>query len=344
MSTYSTVKYQKFFGSFFQKRTFFLPLACLFLCASANASPRLKCGVVTEALDWNKDDLHGGLVPLDVEICRATATALYGAPDKFDLQSYTTEEDGLVALHKGQTDMVVGATPSLVRSNIYHARYSLPFFQDGQGFMVHSAEGVHSLGDITGHKLCYIEDTDNDRIALAYLAAHGIKPVAFGFQEEGEMDAAIMDRHCQVTTAYLSKLAEARATFHNAHEYVFLPDLLNLVPATVATDAQNTRLGNVIDTVISVLLQAEYLGVTQATAPLEKAGDDPRMQRLLGVDYATAQGLGLPHDWSRKVLSAVGNYAEIYDRSVGPGTQLNLARGYNALWSAGGVLAPLPLQ
>ena len=153
-----------------------------------------------------------------------------------------------------------------------------------------------------------------------------------------------MDRHCQVTSAYISKLAEARATFHNAHDYVFLPGQLTLVPATVAMSAQDARLAGVIDTTISVLLEAEYLGVTQASAAGAPHSEDPRMQRLLGEDYATAQGLGLAHDWSRKVIAAVGNYAELYSRSVGPGTPMNLARGYNALWNNNGVMAPLPLR
>ena len=68
------------------------------------------------------------------------------------------------------------------------------------------------------------------------------------------------------------------------------------------------------------------------------------MQRLLGEDWAAAQGLGLAHDWSRRVIEAVGNYGEIFDRSVGPGTPFNLPRGLNALWNKGGVLTPLPLQ
>jgi general L-amino acid transport system substrate-binding protein len=312
--------------------------------ADAAAPGTLKCGVIIEPLDWNKQDLHGSLVPLDTEICRAVATALYGAPDRVTLQSYNTEQDGQTGVIKGQSDIVVGMTPDASSTATKNIRFSLPVFQDGQGFMVHRAEGVATLADITGHKLCYIEDTDNDRIVLASLYARGIRPVPFGFQEEGEMDAAIMDRHCQVTSALISKLAEARASFRNARDYVFLPDRLALLPVTAASDARNIRLGAIVDYTISVLLQAEFLGMTQANAAAAPHSEDPRMQRLLGEDYATAQGLGLPHDWSRRVIEAVGNYAEIFARTVGPGTPFNLDRGVNALWNKGGTLAPLPLQ
>jgi general L-amino acid transport system substrate-binding protein len=312
--------------------------------ASAHAVAPLRCGVITEPLDWNKQDLHGSLVKLDTEICRAVAVALSGLPDRVDLQSYNAEEDGLTAVRQGRADIVVGVTPSALQAAKNGVHFSLPIFEDALGFMVHRAEGVHSLADITGHKLCYIEDTDNDHMVLPYLFSRGIKPLPFGFQEEGEMDAAIMDRHCQVTAAFISKLAEARSGFHNARDYVFLPDLLQLSPVTVAVDGKNTRLSAIVDYTISVLLQAEFLGMTRATAARMTPGEDARLQRLTGADFATAQGLGLAHDWSRQVIGAVGNYAEIYERTVGEGSTFDLGRGLSALWNKGGVMVPLPLD
>jgi general L-amino acid transport system substrate-binding protein len=324
-------------------KSFVFALAVLAVC-HAQAADRLRCGVITEPLDWNKTDLHGSLAPLNVEICRAIATARYGAPDRLDIQSYSSEEEGLTALHAGKSDIVAGVTPDAGAGQKYALHFSIPFFYDGQGFMVHRAEGIHALADITGHKLCYIEDTDNDAVALNALAARGIKPVRFGFQEEGEMDAAIMDRHCQVTSAYVSKLAEARASFHNRQDYLLLPDLLTLAPVTVAVNARDLRLDGIVDMTLSALLQAEFLGVTAAGASHAPQSGDPRYQRLLGDDYATAAALDLPHDWSRHVIATVGNYAEIYARTVGPGTPLDLPRGLNALWNQGGLMAPLPLH
>ncbi len=319
-------------------------LLLLALQGSALAAAPLRCGVITEPLDWNKTDLHGSLAPLEVEICRAIAVARDGSAAHVEIRQYSTEDEGVAAVHAGQLDVAAGITPDFTRSQSQSVRTSLPIFQDAQGFMVHRTEGVHGVADIARRKLCYIEDTDNDAAVLSYLAARGVRPVPFGFQEEGEMDAAIMDRHCQVVSAYLSKLAEARATFHDHKDYVFLPDLLSVAPVGVASDAGNLRLAGIVDATISVLLEAEFLGVTRASAPTLAHSEDPRMQRLTGEDYATAAALGLPHDWTRRVLEAVGNYGEVYDRTVGPGTELDLPRGLNALWDRGGVLVPLPLH
>jgi general L-amino acid transport system substrate-binding protein len=40
----------------------------------------------------------------------------------------------------------------------------------------------------------------------------------------------------------------------------------------------------------------------------------------------------------------VGNYGEIYERNVGKGTPLNFERGYNALWTNGGLLYSPPFR
>ena len=319
-------------------------LAAPGLAHATQATGHLRCAVIDEALDWNKRDLHGNLSAMGVEICHAVAAALYGDTSKADLQSYHAEQDGLDGFKKGFTDIIVGVTPSSYAAMHFGVRFSLPFFHDGQGFMVHKDAGVHGIADMADHKLCTIDDTDNDPIAMAVLAHHGVRPIPFGFQEEGEMDAAIMDRHCQIASAYLSKLAEARGSFIDAKDFVFLPDVITLSPVTVAVDVHDPRLSAIVDATINLVLQAEALGVTRASMPKIASSDDPRIERLTGENWGAADALALPHDWSRHVIEAVGNYAEIYDRTVGPGTPMNLPRGLNALWTNGGIMAPQPLQ
>ena len=65
---------------------------------------------------------------------------------------------------------------------------------------------------------------------------------------------------------------------------------------------------------------------------------------LLGLEGGLGAALGVDDDWVYRVLEAVGNYGEIYDRHLGPGTPLGLERGPNALWSDGGLLHAMPFQ
>ena len=65
-------------------------------------------------------------------------------------------------------------------------------------------------------------------------------------------------------------------------------------------------------------------------------------ERLLGRDFATAQALGLAHDWAANVVANVGDYGEIHQRTVGDPYRLD--RGLNALWTAEGLMAPMPMK
>jgi general L-amino acid transport system substrate-binding protein len=40
----------------------------------------------------------------------------------------------------------------------------------------------------------------------------------------------------------------------------------------------------------------------------------------------------------------MGNYGEIFDRNIGPGSKLQIARGLNALWSKGGIQYAPPIR
>jgi len=68
------------------------------------------------------------------------------------------------------------------------------------------------------------------------------------------------------------------------------------------------------------------------------------VRRLLGVEGNFGQLLGLSNDWIYQVIKQVGNYGESYERTVGMGSPLKLARGKNELWTKGGLLYTPPFQ
>ena len=55
-------------------------------------------------------------------------------------------------------------------------------------------------------------------------------------------------------------------------------------------------------------------------------------------------GLGLDADFAVNVISQVGNYGEIYDRTVGADSAFGLERGVNAQWTDGGLLYAPPYR
>jgi general L-amino acid transport system substrate-binding protein len=88
------------------------------------------------------------------------------------------------------------------------------------------------------------------------------------------------------------------------------------------------------------LITAEELGVTQSNVDEKLKSDNPAVRRLLGVEGSYGEGLGLTKDWTYRIIKAVANYGEIFERNVGMGSSIKISRGLNALWNKGLQYAP----
>ena len=172
------------------------------------------------------------------------------------------------------------------------------------------------------------------------------RAISYGLQphsEQGEMNAAIGVGRC-AGTAMETRLADTRADFPAAApEFVFLPERIGVAPIVPAYRYGDQAFGLLVDWTVGALIEAEALGITSANVH-EAVRDrtDMRAEQLLGHDFAVAQALGLAHEWAAQVISATGNYGEIFERTVGK--PYRLERGLNSLWTEGGLMHPPPMQ
>jgi len=93
------------------------------------------------------------------------------------------------------------------------------------------------------------------------------------------------------------------------------------------------------------MVNAEELGVTKANVDeMKKSSDNPDVKRLLGTEGKHGEALGLSNDWAYQVIKQVGNYGESFERTVGQGSPLKIARGLNGLWTKGGLQYAPPIR
>ncbi len=296
---------KSFLVLFFKKE-----LLLLCLCAAAP----LRCGVVAERDDWNKVDQHGDLSAFEAEMCRAMGDA---APARFG-----QEEDGLRAVHAGGVDVVVGVTPSPSAAARNQVRFGAVVFYDAIAVLTRSPG-----------TLCAAEGSD----AEALLSHSGA--TVFSFQEEGEMESALLSGRCAGVAATMSRLAQIRAIYGAKLAGArILPQRLGMVTMALAYRADDAAHGAVADWTMQALLQAEAVGVTRASALAWRDDGNVVAERLMGVSGDAGRALGLQADWAVRVVASVGNYGEIVARTVGG------ARGENALWTQGGLMVPGDVQ
>jgi general L-amino acid transport system substrate-binding protein len=93
------------------------------------------------------------------------------------------------------------------------------------------------------------------------------------------------------------------------------------------------------------LVEAERRGITQANvAQLAVGSDDVAVKRMLGAQDDLGKLLGIDKDWLVKLIQAVGNYGEIFDRHFGKNSAVKMARGRNALARDGGLMYAAPFN
>ena len=92
------------------------------------------------------------------------------------------------------------------------------------------------------------------------------------------------------------------------------------------------------------MVNAEELGVTSQNIDEQLNSQNPEIRRLLGIEGDFGEQLGLTKDWAVRIIRKVGNYGEIFERNVGSGSPLQIARGKNALWTNGGLQYAPPIR
>jgi general L-amino acid transport system substrate-binding protein len=303
----------------------------------------LSCGIVTEEYDYDKDDTHGNLTALGTDTCKAVAAAVLGESGKLLVSSFPDEHHGLEAVASGKIALLAGATP---RANI-GARYSVgfgqPVFFDGQGFIVAKTAGINSSGDLVGKRICFIGNTEAETVLNATLRKRAINFLPFPFEEQGEMEAALIAGHCAVMTGDVSQLANARAAFHaRINDFVILPEIITFDPLAPAFRTDDPQWEAIVNWTIYATIQAEASGITRANVDKMSSSEDPVINRLLTKAGGVGRALGLDDTWAAQVIKAVGNYGEMFERDAGQSSPLKLNRGMNALWTTkGGLMYPL---
>ena len=101
---------------------------------------------------------------------------------------------------------------------------------------------------------------------------------------------------------------------------------------------------DIVKWVLFAMVDAEEMGVTQGNVDEMAKSDKPDLKRAFGTDGNLGEQLGLTKDWFYRIIKTVGNYGESFDRNVGSGSKLQIARGLNQLWNKGGIQYAPPIR
>jgi len=165
---------------------------------------------------------------------------------------------------------------------------------------------------------------------------------AFGTAEEALK--AYESGRCDAYTTDISSLSAVRLKLQDIDNHVILPDVISKEPLGPWVRTGDEGWFNLVRFTVLALVNAEELGVTKANVREMLKSDNPEIKRFLGLEGKFGEALGLTNDWTVRMIAAVGNYGESFDRYLGKGSRLGLERGPNALWTNGGLQYAPPFR
>ena len=313
----------------------------------------LTCGVSKGLMGFSTPDEQNNWTGMDVDFCRAVAAAVLGDPKKVQFVPLTAKER-FTALQSGDIDVLSrNTTWTMSRDTSSGLKFVGVMYYDGQGFIVNKVKfpKVASAMDLAGVTLCTQSGTTTELNLADFFRAHKMEYKLVTFEKNDEAIAAYQDGRCDVYSTDQSGLYSQRLKMPKPDDNLVLPEIISKEPLGPVVRQGDDAWFNIVKWTYFALVNAEELGITSKNIDEMKAtSTDPEVQRLLGVpgpDGTSAGfgiGLGLEENWAELAIRAVGNYGEIFERNVGEGSALKIARGKNALWMNGGLQYAPPVR
>ncbi|MBT9472434.1 MAG: amino acid ABC transporter substrate-binding protein [Pseudomonadota bacterium] len=303
--------------------------------AAIKARGWLSCGVNPGLAGFAYSDDRGAWRGFDIDVCRAVAAAVLGDAKAARFTTVTAPER-FTALRGGKIDILSRNTSwTLSRDAGEGVDFAAVTYYDGQGFLAPKTLSLASADELNGARICVQKGTASETNLADYFQARGLKYQAVVVNNGAEARARYQAEECDVFTADMAALASARSLMNTPNAHVILPTVISKEPLGPVVRQDDPAWTDIVRWTVYATILAEELGVDSKSAPDQlKTSTDPRVRRLLGAQDNLGPILGLKPDWAYQVIVQVGSYDEIFERNLGQGSSLKLARGHNALWSA----------
>jgi general L-amino acid transport system substrate-binding protein len=329
-----------------------LALAVIFAAQSATAQTLktvkdrgiLNCGANGTLAGFGLPDAQGKWTGLDVDVCRAIAAAIFNDPTKVKFVPLSAK-DRFTALQSGEIDVLSrNTTWTASRDTSLGLNFTGVDYYDGQGFMVRKALKVNSALELNGASVCVQQGTTTELNLADFFRAHKMTLKSVTFATANEAVKSYDAGRCDAYTTDASGLYAERLRLANSDDHIILPEIISKEPLGPAVRHGDDQWFDIVKWVLFAMLNAEELNITQKNVDDIMKSTNPSIKRFVGTEGNYGEQLGLTKDWAVRIVKAVGNYGEAFERNVGKGSPLKINRGLNKLWNQGGIQYAPPIR
>ena len=302
---------------------------------------KLKCIVSTGQFGLSAPDDKGNWQGLDVEYCRALASAVLGDSKKVEFIP-ATAKTRFTTLQSGEGDILSrNTTWTLSRDTDIGLNFVGTIWYDGQGFLINKSLGVKSAKELDGASVCIQQGTTTELNLSEYFKRNNMsyKPVIT--EDDNESLKVLASGGCDVFTTDATGLAGVKSAMTNPAEWSVLPEVISKEPLGPAVRHGDDQWHDIARWTLNTLIAAEEFGISSKNVDSFKNSKNQEILRILGHQGKLGKFLGIRQDFGYQIIKQVGNYKEIYSRTL---KKADMERGVNTPWTEGGLLYAAPFR
>ncbi|MGB2064337.1 MAG: amino acid ABC transporter substrate-binding protein [Marinomonas gallaica] len=302
----------------------------------------VSCGVYPDDPGRSALDSHGKWQGFYVEFCRGVAAAVLSNPEYVNFVEVGSTSR-FTSLQDKTTDVVMySSTWTLGRESTYQVSFPTLYLFDGQGFVVRNSANINRLEDLRDKTVCVTGNTTTQQNLEDFIQAQDFQTNIVYANGDQFFRGSICDAYSADRMNLAVNLANR---VENRDAYRILPETLSREPIGPTVRNDDPQWERIVRSVVHATLLAEEKGITSDNIDdIRQTTQSAEVQNLLGLNGNIGKQLGLDPEWAYRVIKSVGNYAQIYDRHFGLGSNVNQPRGLNALWRDGGVMFAPPFK
>lgn len=282
---------------------------------------------------------------MDGDYCRAVAAAIFGDDSKVKFTTLTADQRA-TAVQGGEIDVLFRNTTQTFTRDATWGDFGPVILYDGQGMMVRVADGISTLEDLDGATICVTSGTTTEQNLADQMTWRGIEYTPVVAAEIDTVYTSYEEGRCDAVTSDRSQLAGRKSATADPSAHVILEETISKEPLAPLTAHGDNNWNDIISWIVYATIEAEELGITSENIGEFAGSANPVVARFLGETGELGSALGLENDFVVDVISAVGNYGQIYERGFGADSGIELPReaGPNALWTDGGLMYSPPFK
>ena len=334
------------------KTIFFVAL--LFFTNSANSNETrelvikkgfVTCGVSEGVVGFSSINKLGQWEGIDVDFCRAVAAAVLADSNKVKFIP-VSQRDRLLVVKQKEVDLFSRSLNVTFNREVDTGNHAFIRTTNYaiETFMVRKSSKISSVYQLNNVVVCTTMGAIYEVTAREFFKKQNKKYSIITFRDWEETAMAYEQGRCDALIADVPFLHSFKANFKKPEDHVVLKQSVAKSPTSILVRYDDKNWYNIVTWIINALILAEESEVNSNNVDSMLLSEDIEIKKLLGKEGDFGKKLSLSNEWAYNIVKQVGNYEEIYERNLGNKSNLKIDRGYNKLWTKGGLMYSIPLK